>query len=203
MVLGRNQSCRSAPSYDLAAPIRGNQGGVMRQTPILLAAALLCSCNTFSTEVQRNYQEGTGWTLPIVFTTADVRVITERPHPLLQKPVMRRCRPLSGQALSSAAAVRRKGTTASRSLAQRSFSGAVGRTGRPVHGLVRIAGRALPCVRGLFQWHYRSGCKCNGAGPIWPVDDDVVRGAGHRLRRRWGHKGGCHRTSPVVGSRTE
>ncbi len=176
----------------------------MRQTPILLAAALLCSCNTFSTEVQRNYQEGTGWTVPMVFTTADVRVITERPHPLLQKPVM--CTeptPDVAKALSSAASVTAQGGTTG-------VNGSLAISAASAEALAELAGRSTALL-GLRDGLYRA-CEAYSNGIIGQDAYAMVLARYGQLMTtlfvgqdiasavNGATKAGATATSPVVGS---
>jgi hypothetical protein len=60
----------------------------MRYAMMAFAAMLLCSCNILDTKVQSGYALGPGWTTPTAFTTADVRTITQRQHPLLGNQVL-------------------------------------------------------------------------------------------------------------------
>ena len=176
----------------------------MRQTPILLAAALLCSCNTFSTEVQRSYQEGTGWAVPMVFTTADVRVITERPHPLLQKPVM--CTeptPDVAKALSSAASVTAQGGTTG-------VNGSLAISAASAEALAELAGRSTALL-GLRDGLYRA-CEAYSNGIIGQDAYAMVLARYGQLMTtlfvgqdiasavNGATKAGATATSPVVGS---
>jgi hypothetical protein len=60
----------------------------MRYAVISLATMLLCGCNVLDTDVQRGYAQNSRWHTGTAFTTADVRTITQRTHPLLNNDVV-------------------------------------------------------------------------------------------------------------------
>jgi hypothetical protein len=48
---------------------------------VMAMLVLLAGCNSLMSEARRGHDDTKGWTFPASFTTGDVRVITERPHP--------------------------------------------------------------------------------------------------------------------------
>jgi hypothetical protein len=108
----------------------------------------LIGCNIFGSDVSRGYKQDSAWNTAATYTTADVRIITQRVHPVLKTPVVctepspewpRRCRPLSSYR-------RRVATTPS--------TPGVGGGGGSAEAALELAGRstALLGLRdGLFQ----------------------------------------------------
>ena len=60
----------------------------LRHALLTTAALSVCGCSVFDTETQRSYSADRDWRVPAAFTTADVRVVTQRQHPLLHNDVL-------------------------------------------------------------------------------------------------------------------
>ena len=120
----------------------------MRCAAILLAALSLTACNTFEDDAQRAHSRTTAFTFPASFTTSDVRIITERPHPITHQPVV--CTepsPDVAKAISTAFALSGQGTNGT-------ASGSLAASGSSAEAVAELAGRstALLGLRdGLFQ----------------------------------------------------
>lgn len=54
----------------------------MRAALFAAAAVTLSACGTFQSESRQGFTQNDGWTTGATYTTADVRIVTERPHPL-------------------------------------------------------------------------------------------------------------------------
>ncbi len=138
----------------------------MRYVLIALAVLLLGSCSVFDTEVQHAYSLGPGWTTGAAFTTADVRIITERTHPVLRNTVL--CTepsPDVAKALAATAALTAQGGNGT-------ASGSLGASGASAEALVELAGRssALLALRdGLFR-----ACEAYANGVIGQDDYALV-----------------------------
>jgi hypothetical protein len=48
----------------------------------------LIGCNIFGSDVSRGYKQDSAWNTAATYTTADVRIITQRVHPVLKTPVV-------------------------------------------------------------------------------------------------------------------
>lgn len=55
---------------------------------VIILPLFLAGCNVFSSDVSRGYQQNGSWTTAATYTTADVRIITERKHPVLGNTVV-------------------------------------------------------------------------------------------------------------------
>ena len=60
---------------------------------LCLLAILLAGCSVFNTEVTRQYAESPAWKAksqetPTLYTTADIRIVTKRTHPVLGNDVL-------------------------------------------------------------------------------------------------------------------
>lgn len=93
----------------------------MRQSLLaltLLAGGLTAGCNILENDVQRGYEQTHGWSKPTAerigttYTTADIRVITQRPHPLdpSRQVICTEPSPDVAKALSTAAQLSASGT---------------------------------------------------------------------------------------------
>ena len=139
---------------------------MLRLRPVL-ALLLLSGCSILDTKSERGYSEDGSWSASAgkdnnpagtTFTTADVRVITQRMHPVLKVPVV--CvepSPDVADALSSAAGLTAKGGTTT-------VNGTLSLTGASSEAVAELAGRstALLGLRdGLFE-----ACQAYGNGAI-------------------------------------
>ena len=103
----------------------------------------LIGCNIFGSDVSRGYKQDSAWNTAATYTTADVRIITQRVHPVLKTPVV--CTepsPDVAKALSTAIQLQAQGgndAVNAGSWRRRRFSGGRSRIGRSLHGAPRFA----------------------------------------------------------------
>lgn len=130
----------------------------MRSFLVASAAVALCSCSILDTDVQRGYELGPGWTTGSAFTTADVRMVTQRTHPLLGNQIV--CTepaPDVAKALSTAAALSAQGGNGV-------ASGGFGASGSSAEALAELAGRSTALL-GLRDGLYRA-CEAYANGVL-------------------------------------
>jgi hypothetical protein len=120
----------------------------MRYAALMLLALALAGCNTFEDDAQRAYTRSNALTFPAAFTTADVRIITERENPVThQRVVCTEPSPDVAKAISTAFALSGQGGNGQ-------ASGSLGASGASAEAVAELAGRstALLGLRdGLFQ----------------------------------------------------
>lgn len=130
----------------------------MRNVMIAFAMLLLCGCSVLDVDVQRGYANNIGWTTGTAFTTADVRIITQRTHPVLGNQIV--CTepsPDVAKALSTAAALSAQGSSGT-------ASGSVGASGGSAEAVAELAGRST-ALMGLRDGLYRA-CEAYANGAI-------------------------------------
>jgi hypothetical protein len=130
----------------------------MRYAPAVLAALLLGGCSVLDTDVQRGYTQGAGWTTPATFTTADVRMVTERQHPLLRNTVI--CTepsPDVAKALATAVQLAAQGGNGA-------ANGSLGFNGSSAEAAMELAGRSTALLA-LRDGMYRA-CEAYANGVI-------------------------------------
>jgi hypothetical protein len=147
----------------------------MRGLCAVLALLLLAGCSILDTKVERGYSEDGGWSTyagdknwptGTTFTTADVRIITQRKHPVLHNPIL--CvepSPDVADALSNAAGLTAKGGTTT-------VDGSLSISGVSSEAVAELAGRstALLGLRdGLFQ-----ACEAYANGAIGQDDYALI-----------------------------
>ena len=124
------------------------------------AVGLLGACSILDTTAQRGYSEGPTWstaaigdapatTTSTIFTTADVRMVSQRTHPLLKNPVV--CTepaPDVAIALSTAAAATAQGGNGA-------ANGSLGASGSSAEAVAELAGRSTALL-GLRDGLYRA-----------------------------------------------
>jgi hypothetical protein len=119
----------------------------MRFTMWVLAPLILAGCVNFEDESQRGFTR-VGLTTPAAFTTADVRIITEREHPILHnKVICTEPSPDVAKALSTAFSLSGQGGNGT-------ASGSAAGSAASSEAVAELAGRttALLALRdGLFQ----------------------------------------------------
>lgn len=132
---------------------------VMRFLLMIAALApLLCACSVLDTDVARGYQTNKGWTVGSAFTTADVRILTNRKHPLFNNDVV--CAepsPDVAKALASAASLTAQGGNGA-------ASGSLGASGASAEALSELAGRSTALL-GLRDGLYRA-CEAYANGAL-------------------------------------
>jgi hypothetical protein len=82
----------------------------MRLIGILLLACFVSSCSVFENDARHGIAQGKGYSTPTSYTTADIRIITERVHPVLKNTIV--CAepsPDVAKALSTAAGITASG----------------------------------------------------------------------------------------------
>jgi hypothetical protein len=124
----------------------------------VLAAILLASCNVFQTDTERGYQQNSQWNTAAVYTGANIRMVSQRAHPLTGVPVV--CTepsPDVAVALSTALQISAQGQ-----------SGAVGAgaalSGGSAEAVAELAGRSTALL-GLRDGLYRA-CEAYANGII-------------------------------------
>jgi hypothetical protein len=127
---------------------------------IPLLALFLCGCSEFQTEVNKEYVEKGDWVSgePRAYTTADVRLIARRNHPVTNQPVV--CTeptPDVAKALSAATQLSLQGGNAG-------ASGQVGFAGGSAEALAELAGRSTALIA-LRDGLYRA-CEAYANGAI-------------------------------------
>ena len=161
----------------------------MRYAALVLAVLVLSGCAVYEDEAERSYTRDT-LGIQKVFTTADVRIITEREHPVTGKPVV--CtepspdvaKAVSGNFLASF--VVNGGTGQVTAMAWPSgYRRSGGRACRANHRPARSARRPLPRLRGLSKRRYRRQRLCADHRPLQPINDDPIPRPGYfRCGRR-------------------
>jgi len=140
----------------------GRDKTARRRSPTLSAlivcstAGLLGACSVFDTTARLGYSEGPTWstdapasTTTTIFTTGDVRMVSQRTHPLLKNPVV--CTepaPDVALALSTAAAVTAQGGNGA-------ANGSLGISGSSAEAVAELAGRSTALL-GLRDGLYRA-----------------------------------------------
>jgi hypothetical protein len=129
----------------------------MRYAAILLAILALTSCRYFEDDAQFGYSR-TGFTTPSAFTTADVRIITERENPIThQKVICTEPSPDVAKAISTA-------FSASGSGGNGTATGNVAFSGANAEAVAELAGRSTALL-GLRDGLYRA-CEAYANGVI-------------------------------------
>jgi hypothetical protein len=129
--------------------------GLRTSALLLLSTALLTGCATFEDDVQRGYQQTNGWATPTpakmstTYTTADVRIIYQRQHPLdpSRQVVCTEPSPDVAKALSTAFSTNAAGGNATTN-ASLAFSGG---SAEAVQALAGRSTALLGLRDGLFQ----------------------------------------------------
>jgi hypothetical protein len=120
----------------------------MHRISIGLILLSLCGCSILDTKAERGYSENRDWSISAAYTTADVRIVLQRNHPLLKNPIV--CvepSPDVADALSSAAAATVSGGNTT-------VNGSLSLSGSASDAVTELAGRstALLGLRdGLFE----------------------------------------------------
>jgi hypothetical protein len=130
----------------------------MRYALIGLVAMSLSACKYLSTDARQGYEEGIGWTTASSYTTADVRIVTQRTHPVLGNTVI--CTepsPDVAKAISSAVALTGQGGNGP-------ASGSLGAAGSAAEAVAELAGRSTALL-GLRDGLYRA-CEAYANGVI-------------------------------------
>jgi hypothetical protein len=123
-----------------------------------LAAILLAGCNVFQNDVQRGYQQNSQWNTAAVYTGANIRMVSERVHPLSGTPVV--CTepsPDVAAALSTALQVSAQGQSGP-------ASAGVGLSAGSAEAVAELAGRSTALL-GLRDGLYRA-CEAYANGII-------------------------------------
>lgn len=103
---------------------------------LILATLALSGCTWFQSDVRRGYSQNGSWDGSVVYTTADVRMVSQRVHPVTHQLVT--CtEPTSdvAKALSTAAELNLKGGTAN-------ANGQIGAGGGSAEAVAELAGRS-------------------------------------------------------------
>jgi hypothetical protein len=127
----------------------------MRYFLVVPVMVSVSACNILSTDVQRGYQPGAGWSTAATYTTADVRIVTQRTQPVLGNQIV--CTepsPDVAKALSTAEALSAKGGN----------YGAFGASGSSAEAVAELAGRSTALL-GLRDGLYRA-CEAYANGVL-------------------------------------
>jgi len=130
----------------------------MRFCIAILATLLLAGCGALSTETQRGYDLTQGWSTPSAFTTADIRMISQRQQPVLHNTVI--CTepsPDVAKAASSLASLAAQGGSGN-------VSAGVNLSAASAEALAELAGRSTALL-GLRDGLYRA-CEAYANGVI-------------------------------------
>lgn len=130
----------------------------MRYPALALAALCLAGCNVFQNDVERGYERAGWFSIPAAFTTADVRMISERRHPVLGIPVV--CTepsPDVAKALSTAVSLSGQGGDGT-------ATGALAFGGASAEAVAELAGRSTALL-GLRDGLFRA-CEAYANGAI-------------------------------------
>jgi hypothetical protein len=130
----------------------------MRYVVSGFAVLVLAGCTIFEDEVQRGYAQNYRFTTAAAFTTADIRVISERVHPVTQRTVI--CTepsPDVAKALSAAAQLSAQGGDAA-------TTGSLAAGGATAETVMALAGRSTALL-GLRDGLYRA-CEAYANGAL-------------------------------------
>jgi hypothetical protein len=122
------------------------------------AALVLAGCSILEDEVARGYAQNYRFTTGVAFTTADIRVISQRVHPVTQTPVV--CTepsPDVAKALSAAAQLSAQGGNAG-------TTGSLAAGGASAETVMALAGRSTALL-GLRDGLYRA-CEAYANGAL-------------------------------------
>jgi hypothetical protein len=123
-----------------------------------LAVSILAGCSILEDEVARGYAQNYRFTTGAVFTTADIRVVSEREHPVTgRKVICTEPTPDVAKALSAAAQLSAKGGNAE-------TSGSLAAGGASGETVMALAGRSTALL-GLRDGLYRA-CEAYANGAL-------------------------------------
>ena len=121
----------------------------MRYLLTTLATLPLCGCNAFQNAAQGSLTQNAQWTTGAAFTTADVRMISQRTHPVFGNPII--CTepsPDVAKALSTAVSLTAQGGDGA-------ASGSLGGSAASATAVTELAGRSTALL-GLRDGLYRA-----------------------------------------------
>ena len=157
---------------------------VIGKAIVIALAAFTSGCTWFQNDASRGFVQTGKFDQPIIYTTADVRLVTQRIHPVTGQPVL--CTepsPDVAKALSTASQISASG-------GNKGASGSLGIGGGSAEAAAELAGRStalLAYVDGLY--HTVRGLRERGTGrkrlrvglePIRTTHDYPVPRPGHR-----------------------
>jgi hypothetical protein len=130
----------------------------MRYVVLGLAVSILAGCSILEDEVARGYAQNYRFTTGAVFTTADIRVVSEREHPVTgRKVICTEPTPDVAKALSAAAQLSAKGGNAE-------TGGSLAAGGASGETVMALAGRSTALL-GLRDGLYRA-CEAYANGAL-------------------------------------
>jgi hypothetical protein len=130
----------------------------MRYVVLGFAVSILAGCSILEDEVARGYAQNYPFTTGAAFTTADIRIISQRMHPVTQTPVV--CTepsPDVAKALSAAAQLSAQGGNAG-------TTGSLAAGGASAETVMVLAGRSTALL-GLRDGLYRA-CEAYANGAL-------------------------------------
>jgi hypothetical protein len=130
----------------------------MRYVALGFAVSVLAGCSILEDEVARGYAQNNWFATGTAFTTADIRIISQRVHPLTQRPVV--CTepsPDVAKALSAAAQLSAQGGNAG-------TTGSLAAGGASAEAVAALAGRSTALL-GLRDGLYRA-CEAYANGAL-------------------------------------